>query len=138
MRNTALKLGVSIAAIPLSILLLGLTHNAFFFLVLLASLPFAILYWFDLGRQLRTASNPSRGVRALGIIMGVPQALFGLVCAVAGTGIVVWVLYNIFVQRQPEFTGGFLSFGIGPALILFGLGWLITAFRRDSDGPDGA
>lgn len=138
MRWTALKLGVSVAVMPLSILLLGLTHHDIFFLTLLASLPFVILYWFDLGRQLRNAANPSPMVRILGVIMGVPQAFFGLVCAGIGAAIVIWVLYNTFVQRQPEFTGGLLSLGMGPALFLFGLAWLLSAFRRDPGGPDEA
>lgn len=137
MRKTALKLGMSLAAMPLSILLLGLTHNSLFFLSLVAGLLFSILYWFDLGGQLRCHPSPSRAGRTLGILMGVPQALFGLLCALIGVAIVVWVLYNTFVERQPEYTGGFMALGIGPALILFGLGWLVTAFRRDSSRSDG-
>ena len=70
--------------------------------------------------------------------MGVPQALFGLLCAFSGMAIVVWVLYNTFVERQPQYTGGFMALGIGPALILFGLSWLVTAFRHDPGKSDGA
>lgn len=30
----------------------------------------------------------------------------------------------------PEYSGGFLAFGVGPALTLAGLGWSFSAFRR--------
>ncbi|MDR3158031.1 MAG: hypothetical protein LBU11_03265 [Zoogloeaceae bacterium] len=136
MKKTAIKLGVSIAAMPLSILMLRLAHNGFFFLLFMAGLLFSILYWFDLGHQLRNAANKTRFIRFLGIIMGMPQALFGLVCVSIGLAIVVWVLYNTFVDRQPEYTGGFLAFGIGPLLILFGIGLPVSAFRSESNGPD--
>lgn len=138
MRKTALKLGISLAIMPLSVLLLGLTHNALFFLSLVTGLLFAILFWFDLGRQLRNLTRPSRAEHTLGILMGVPQALFGLICAAIGMAIVLWVLYNTFVERQPRYIGGFMTLGLGPALALFGFGWVVTAFRRGSDGPDEA
>lgn len=41
-----------------------------------------------------------------------------------------WVLYNTFIDRQPEYTGGFLTFGIGPILTLFGAFWIREAFTR--------
>lgn len=129
MRKTALKLGLAIAAMPLSLLLIRVTHNSFFFLPFLISFPFVILYWIDLGREIRSAPGLGRLGRALGILMGVPQALFGLLCAAIGLAMIVWVLYNTFVERQPEYTGGFLTLGIGPVLVLFGLGWLVSAFR---------
>jgi hypothetical protein len=136
LKKTAMKLGISIATMPLSILMLRFTHNHVFFLSFMAGLLFSILYWFDLGYQLRNAANKTRFIRFFSIIMGIPQALFGLVCVSIGLAIVIWVLYNTFVDRQPEYTGGFLTFGIGPLLILFGIGWLVSAFRSESNGPD--
>jgi hypothetical protein len=133
MRKIALKLGVAIAAMPLSLLLIRVTQNGFFFLPFLLSFPFVILYWVDLGREIRNTPNLGRPGRAVGFLMGVPQALFGLLCTAIGLAIVIWVLYNTFVERQPDYTGGFLTLGIGPALILFGLGWLASAFRNDSE-----
>jgi hypothetical protein len=138
MRKTALKLGASIAAMPLSLFLIGLTHNGFFFLFFLVSLPLIVLYWVDLGREIRSTKGHGALMRLLGIVMGVPQALFGLVCAGIGLAIVAWVIYNTFVERQPQYTDGFMTLGIGPALVLFGVGWLVGAFRRDSDSSDGA
>lgn len=138
MGKTALKLGIAIAAMPLSLLLIGLTHNGFFFLFFLLSLPLAVLYWIDLGREIRNTQKPSPLGRVLGVLMGVPQALFGLLCIAAGSVIVGWVLYNTFVERQPEYTGGFLTLGIGPVLVLFGLGWLLGAFRSEPQSPNDA
>ena len=136
MRKTALKLGISLAAMPLSIVLLGLTHNTFFFLSFLAGLLFSVLYWLDLAGQIRDQPNPSRAGRTLAVLMAVPQALFGLLCAFTGLAVVLWVLYNTFVDRQPQYTGGFMALGIGPMLFVFGAGWVVTAFRRDAGKSD--
>lgn len=133
MRKIALKLLLSLVAMPLSLLLTGLTHSGWFLLGFVAALPLSILYWMDLGQALRDTADRRPWVRLLGLVMGVPQALFGLACASIGAAIIAWVLYNTFVERQPEYTGGFLSFGIGPLLVLFGAGWLFTAFRRCRD-----
>ncbi|PPJ42863.1 hypothetical protein C0063_06335 [Pseudoxanthomonas sp. KAs_5_3] len=121
---------------PLSLLLVGLTQNGFFFLLFLASLPLVVLYWIDLGRELRSTQSRGTFIHTLGILMGVPQALFGLACAGIGLSIVAWVLYNTFVEREPQYTGGLLTLGIGPVLTLFGAGWLRSAFRTPgaSDG----
>jgi hypothetical protein len=136
MKKTAIKLGISISAMPLSLVLVGLTGNGFFMVPFFICIPLTVLYWIDLGRELRNTRNSTRVTRALGIVMGVPQALFGLACAAVGLAIIVWVIYNTFVERQPEYSGGFMTLGIGPTLILFGVGWLVNAFHRDSDGSD--
>lgn len=136
MSKTARKLLLSIAVFVLSFPLVIL--NGWFGLGIPVGLVLSILYWFDLAQELRDTPNPSRRVRLASILMGVPQALFGLLCVCIGLAIVGWVVYNTFVQRQPEYTGGFLTLGIGPALVLFGLGWLAAAFKRNPSGPDEA
>lgn len=134
MSKTARKLLLSITVFVLSFPLL--TVNGWFGVGIPLGLLLSILYWFDLAHELRNTPRPSRGVRVASVLMGVPQALFGLLCAGIGLAIVAWVLYNTFVERQASYSGGFLSLGIGPALLLFGLGWLSTAFRRNAHGPD--
>ncbi|MFY2762488.1 hypothetical protein [Arenimonas sp. MALMAid1274] len=136
MSNTARKLLLWIAVFVLSFPLLNL--SGWFGVGIPLGLVLSILYWFDLAQELRNNPNPSRRVRVASVLMGVPQAMFGLVCAGIGVAIVAWVLYNTFVERQPSYSGGFLTLGIGPALILFGLGWLATAFHRNTNGPDEA
>ncbi len=133
MSKTARKLVLSLALLVLSFPLLIV--NGWFGLGIPVGLVLSILYWFDLAQELRSTPNPSRVVRAAGLLMGVPQAIFGFLCALIGMGIVAWVLYNTFVERQPQYSGGFLTLGVGPALVLFGLGWLASAFNRNSSGP---
>lgn len=131
MPRTALKLAASITAMPLSAVLIGLTHNNVFFLSFLAGLLASILYWVDLGRELRQTQSAGTMARLLGVVMGVPQALLGLISAGVGLSIIGWVLYNTFVERQPQYSGGLLTLGIGPILVLFGLAWVRSAFRNE-------
>lgn len=133
MSKTARKMVLSLALFVLSFPLLLV--NGWFVLGIPAALVFSILYWLDLAQELRSRPNKSRVVLVAGLLMAVPQALFGLLCALMGIGIVAWVLYNSFVERQPQYLGGFLTLGVGPALVLFGLGWLASAFSRSSNGP---
>jgi hypothetical protein len=116
------------------VLLLGV--NGWFGVGFVVALPLVILLWFDLGRELRTSPSSGRVGRIAGLLMGVPQALFGLVCATAGIAIVCWVLYNSFWKQDPNYTGGFLTFGVGPLLVLFGVGLALDAFRRSSPPND--
>ncbi len=73
--------------------------------------------------------------RIFNLLFGGPLAFFGLVCLVAGVAIIGWVLYNVFVERQKEYSGpsfvvGLSSFGVGVPLVLYG--WLTfwSAVRR--------
>jgi hypothetical protein len=126
--TTARKLCLSLALLIFSFPLLQI--SGWFGLGIPIGLLLSILYWLDLGRELRANPPANRTLRILGFLMGVPQALFGLLCLVAGVSIIGWVLYNSFWHRDPHYTGGFLTFGIGPLLSLFGIGWLVDAFRR--------
>jgi hypothetical protein len=52
-----------------------------------------------------------------------------------GVAIIGWVLYNIFVERQKEYTGprfilGLGSFGVGVPLVLYGWFTLRSVVRR--------
>ena len=127
-RTLAWKLGASIAAIALSLLLAFVAE--WFFLGALVGLVLSILYWVELGQALRDAPDNGRVARALGLLMALPQALFGLTSLLVGLGIAAWVLYNTFVERLPHYSGGFLTLGIAPVLVMAGLGWLVMAFRR--------
>jgi hypothetical protein len=133
MKATAWKLAASFIAMPASLLLStvpGLGFVGWFFAV---GLVLSIMYWFDLGALLREADADRRGLRILGVLMGVPQALFGLVCSLVGLAIVGWVLYNTFIERQSSYSGGFLTFGMGPAMVGFGALLIASAFRTGAD-----
>ncbi len=126
--RTVYKLALVVALFMASVLLLQL--NGWFGLGIVVALPLMIVLWFDLGRELRASTSTSQFVRVAGLLMGLPQALFGVVCLVAGISIICWVLYNSLWQRDPHYIGGFLTFGIGPLAALFGLGLLTDAFKR--------
>lgn len=39
--------------------------------------------------------------------------------AACGLAIIGWVIYNSLIRRLPEYTGGFLTFGLGPIMVFF-------------------
>jgi hypothetical protein len=59
------------------------------------------------------------------------RLVFGMLALCIGTAIVLWVCYNLFIERQPEFSGNSVlpSFGIGPVMIAVGVYWL-RSLRR--------
>lgn len=97
-------------------------------LFIFVATPLFIVSLFDTGAALRGIKNPSFLTKGFGLLLGVPQALFALLAAGIGLSIVGWVLYNTFVQQRPEYTGGFLTFGIAPIVLLYGLSRLHRAF----------
>lgn len=115
-----------VVAIPLGLFMIGLTQVGWFGLLSAIALPLAILYTFELGTELRR--QPGRMARMTGWILGIPQTLFAITAIGIGVAIVAWVLYNLLVERQPEFRGGSIGLVIG--LILFGVGWLSRLFRK--------
>ena len=129
MKAAAWKLVAAILWMPLSLLISAIPGFGAVGWLFPVGLVLAILIWFDLGAQLRAVEPERRGLRALGVLMGVPQALFGLLCALIGVAIVLWVLYNTFVERLDTYSGGILTFGMGPAMIGFGALWIASAFR---------
>ena len=128
--RTSRKLLLSLGALVASILLLRV--NGWFGIVIPVALPVSILFWLDYGRELRAAPSPSRARRVLTFLVGIPQAFLGLVSLAAGVSMIAWVLYNSIWKRLPEYSGGFLTFGICPVLVLFGLGLILSAFKTSS------
>lgn len=131
LKSTAMKLLAAIGGMVGSVLCLRLTHADIFFFSFIAGFIFSLLYWIDLGGQLRDIENPRVWQRMLGIAFGVPQALLGLTSIAIGVAIIGWVLYNSLIERTPEYSGSFLSMGIGPMLIAGGVFWVVLAFKRD-------
>lgn len=135
MKRASIKLLASVVFLVALATTIGKTNHegwltAWFLLFIFVGLPIFILAWIDLGKVLRSVERPSYVVRVLGLVFGAPQALFGLVSIVLGVSLIGWVLYNSFIQTQPQYSGGFLTFGIGPALVLFGAYWVRAAFRK--------
>jgi len=132
--RTSRKLLASLVIMVCSVLLLRV--NGWFGLGFVVALPVSILLWLDYGRELREIRHPSRARRLLVFVVGVPQVVFGLISLAAGASIVVWVLYNSLWKRLPEYSGGFLGFGVGPVLALFGFGLIADAFKKKAPRDD--
>ncbi|GGD79487.1 hypothetical protein [Lacimicrobium alkaliphilum] len=105
--------------------------TTWFLLFIFVGLPVLILAWIDLGSALRSLDNPTPLQRMLGVLFGVPQAVLGITSVFIGLSIVGWVLYNSLVEMQPQYSGSFLTLGVGPALVIFGLYWARAAFKRE-------
>jgi protein-S-isoprenylcysteine O-methyltransferase Ste14 len=141
-RRSAFKLGLVLFLLAILAVCISQTKNdgwltLWFLLFIFVAVPLLILSWVDLGRAIRGAENPTRLLLTLGVIFGLPQALLGIFAIICGVSIVGWVLYNSFVKRQSEYSGGFLTFGIGPALAVFGWLWLREAFVRSRNSTSG-
>jgi len=136
MRPTVIKLLACLVAVPTSILLARFTGSGYSWLLLILAVPLIFLYLMDYSRELRRAPNPSGIVRVFALLMSLPEAIFGLLTIAFGVAMILWVLYNSFIKRLPEYSGGFLTFGIGPTSIVVGVGLLLSAFRKGrGDGP---
>jgi hypothetical protein len=102
---------------------------------ILLLIPFGILRMIDF---YRTNDGTTVISRVFNVLFRVPLALFAFVCLVAGVAIIGWVLYNVFVQRQKEYSGprlifGWDSFGVGVPLVLYGWFTLRSVMRRKKE-----
>ncbi|GAA5445181.1 hypothetical protein Misp06_03378 [Microbulbifer sp. NBRC 101763] len=128
MTSSGSKLLISFLLIPSSLFLMRIT--GWFGLLFLVSLICSTLFCFDYAAELRALERKTKIQEYISVLLFFPQAIFGLTSFLIGISIAVWVLYNTFVEKLPEYSGGVLTFGIAPALILFGLAALKSVFSN--------
>lgn len=133
----ALKLCAAIMAMPLSIVAAHLidiheTIEVICGVVFALGLACAFLYMLELRQALLEIERHAWPIRALRALIALPQAIAGLASLCMGLGMIGWVLYNSFVERLPQYSGGFLTFGVSSMLVLFGFGLLRNAFSGGS------
>ncbi len=113
----------------------GLPATILSILLIFVWLPLLILEVFDRIDKIEWGKNRSPLNTMTRVLLATPKALLGLVSIFLGAGIVVWVFYNVFIERQPLYTGpdsiySLASFGIGPALIFVGRYWFVSAIKK--------
>lgn len=96
------------------------------------AIPFFVLTWIGLGKALRNQENPSLFIKTTGILFGVPQTIFGLLSIAIGVTLIGWILYNLLIEQQEEFSGSIFSIGSSLTFIIFGVLWLRRAFKRNT------
>lgn len=52
------------------------------------------------------------------------KRLFGVIALLMGSAILLWVGYNLLIERQKEFTRGLLPIGVGGAMVYVGVMWI--------------
>ncbi len=63
------------------------------------------------------------------------RLVFGVLGVLFGTSIIIWVLYNYLVKRQPEFSGPrfFSGFGAAVPMLTMGIYWLRNLKPKPED-----
>ncbi|KFN49166.1 hypothetical protein P873_11975 [Arenimonas composti TR7-09 = DSM 18010] len=112
-----------------SLPLMGL--NGWFGIGVMLALVLGLLWGFDFAAELRASPPGGRWGPWAVRLAAAPKALFGLISLGIGVAIVAWLLWNLFVARQPEFQwtslyGLFVPLG----LIVLGQRWLAEAVGR--------
>ncbi len=60
------------------------------------------------------------------------RMVLGVVAIFLGLAIGGWVIYNLAIERHPDFRGGFLNFGIAPVMVACGVFWVRTAYTGET------
>lgn len=110
------------------------TGIAFIFLII----PILIASFIDWASSRPVSEGTTVAARFGRLVAAGPAILFGLTSITIGFAIIAWVLYNTFVERQPEYTGStpWMSFGIAPAAIAFGASVIRSTLRAEPSRPD--
>lgn len=141
MKRSAIQLAMSLGLMAALALAISLStkgsgwSSLFVLLLILLAFPIFIMSWFDFTEELRRLHSPSIILKFFLLLFGVPQALFGVLSITMGMSLIAWVVYNSLIERQAQYTGGFLTLGFGPGMVLLGYVLVRGAFatNRKSD-----
>lgn len=108
----SLRLGIALAAMPASLLLVGLLHSGYPAGLFVPALVLAILYWIDLHAALGEAASDAPGVRAACRTLAVP----GLVIGLGLTSLAISAAVDAWRALR---TGSLAQAGFSPGALVF-------------------
>lgn len=120
--RTSTKLLIALALIPASLPLIRL--SGWFGLAFPVGLVLSILWGIDYAAELRTRPALAWPQRIAMLLLSSLQALFALLVLACGLGILVWVGWNLLVERHPAFEWRAGSLALAFAMVAGGAGWL--------------
>lgn len=136
-RTIAWKWLTSVCAMPLGVFITRLNGSGAGLLLTLIGFIATLLYTFDLVPALSGATGWCARIARL--VLGTVQFLFGLLAACIGLSIILWILYNLLIERQPEYTDSG-SYALILLIFIGGLRWLAGAWTwlRRKHPPKGS
>jgi hypothetical protein len=98
-------------------------------------LPVSILLYRDALRACQSAGPAGAGKRE---VLAFPLRFLGGISLMSGVSILVWLAYNVFIERQREFTGvkSYGQLALPVLLILFGWRWLRRPLESSEDDSE--
>ncbi|MES2355943.1 MAG: hypothetical protein V4568_16390 [Pseudomonadota bacterium] len=123
MRKVLLQFFLCLIALVVNVVLSA--FNPAWSLLGILVVPAVFLAWLDIGRALRKTSSSNAASYALGVLVGLPQAVFGLVCLIAGVAITVAFFFGPVRGEDSNW----IVFLVGPLLMCVGIWWLRDSFR---------
>jgi hypothetical protein len=131
----SLKFCAAVMVMPLSVVAAHLidiheTVEVICSVVFALGLASGFLYMLELRQALLDIEHAAWPIRIVRALIALPHAVAGLVSLCMGLAMIGWVLYNSFVERLQEYSGGFLTFGVSFMLVVFGFALLRGAFSR--------
>jgi len=109
----------------------------FALIILFIAFPVFIVSLIDLSRYIRKLNSHSRPIKVLNIFLTIPEILFGVISIIIGIMVIIWVLYNSFIERQDTYSGSvyFVGFGLAIPLITFGK-YLLRSISHNTDSDE--
>jgi len=109
----------------------------FALIILFIAFPVFIMTLIDLSRYIKKLNSHSRPIKILSIFLTIPEIIFGIISIIIGILIIMWVLYNSFIERQDTYSGSvyFVGFGLAIPLITFGK-YLLRSMSNNTDNDE--